>query len=237
MNITTISNPSFESGFTSWGNTSSGSNGTAGISSTTGVTDGSQCLFCGFNAVADRPIGNYFYLTQSISFNSDFTLRFDWYDSASSAYEMLVLIDNDVVYSSAMSGGGQNSNVDVSIQGYTGSHTLKLGVRTVSVTSAGGRTYIDNLRIISETATVFYVKTTGNDASAGTSWGTAWATIDKAATTVADGTTVHIGFGNYSQTNAQDIAPINAGSIGIKYIPETATAGGGTGEVKITLTT
>ncbi|MCK5217718.1 MAG: hypothetical protein KAJ93_08010 [Methanosarcinales archaeon] len=84
----------------------------------------------------------------------------------------------------------------------------------------------------------FYVKASGgNDSNSGESWANAWATIDKAATTVADGKTVHIGFGNYSQTNAQDIAPVNAGSIGIKYLPETAVTGGGTGEVNITLTT
>ena len=230
--MTIILNPSFEDGFTSWDYSSSGSNGTSGISTTTGVTDGSQCLYCGFNAVADRPIGNYFYLTQSIIFNSNFTLRFDWYDAASSSYEMLVLIDNDVVYSSTMSGGGQNSNVDVIIQGYSGIHTLKLGVKTISVTSSGGKTYIDNLRIINETSTVFYVKTGGNDTNDGESWTNAWATINKAATTVLDGTTVHIGFGTYNAEPANnDIAPINAGAIGIKYLPETATTGGGTGSV------
>lgn len=232
MTLTTILNPSFESGFTSWGQISSGSNGTSGVSTTTGVTDGSQCLFCGFTAVADRPIGNYFYLTQSISFNSDFTLRFDFYDSASSDYEMLVLIDNDVVYSSAMSGGGQNSNIDVVIQGYTGIHTLKLGIKTVSVTSSGGITYIDNLRIVNETSTVFYVKTTGDDTKDGTSWANAWATVDKAATTVLDGTIVHIGFGTYNAEPANnDIAPVNAGAVGVKYLPETETTGGGTGSV------
>lgn len=90
----------------------------------------------------------------------------------------------------------------------------------------------------STTPNEYYVKASGgSDSNDGGSWANAWATIDKAATTVADGKTVHIGFGNYSQTNAQDIAPVNVGSIGIKYLPETATTGGGTGEVKITLTT
>lgn len=230
--MTTITDPSFESGFTYWGYTYSGSDGSAGISTTTGVTDGSQCLHCGLNAIADRPIGNYYYLTQTVLFNSDFTLRLDWYDSGNSAYEMLVLIDNDVVYSSTMNGGGQNTNIDVTIQGYTGSHVLKLGVRTISVTSSGGRTYIDNLRIVNESATVFYVKTTGNDSNDGESWANAWATINKAATTVLDGTTVHIGFGTYNAEPANnDIAPVNTGAVGIKYLPETETTGGGTGSV------
>ena len=83
-----------------------------------------------------------------------------------------------------------------------------------------------------------YVKASGgSDLNGGETWADAWATIDKAAKTVADGTTVHIGFGAYAQTNAQDISPINAGSIGIKYLPETAVIGGGTGEVVITLIT
>lgn len=78
----------------------------------------------------------------------------------------------------------------------------------------------------------YYVKVGGNDASAGTSWATAWATVNKAATTVTDGDVVHIGFGTYSSEPANnDIAPINAGAIGIKYLPETAITGGGTGSV------
>lgn len=79
----------------------------------------------------------------------------------------------------------------------------------------------------------YYVKASGgNDANDGLSWGNAWATIDKAATTVADNSVVHIGFGTYSSEPANnDIAPINAGAIGIKYLPETATTGGGTGSV------
>lgn len=79
---------------------------------------------------------------------------------------------------------------------------------------------------------VSFVKTTGNDALDGESWANAFATVDKAATTVPDGTTVHIGFGTYNAEPANnDIAPVNAGAIGIKYLPETATTGGGTGSV------
>jgi len=82
-----------------------------------------------------------------------------------------------------------------------------------------------------------YVRATGgNDSNDGDTWATAWATINKAATTVPDGTTVHIGFGTYSNEPASnDIAPVNIGSLGIKYLPETAVTGGGTGEVIIEL--
>lgn len=81
-------------------------------------------------------------------------------------------------------------------------------------------------------STGYYVKTTGNDSNDGESWANAWATVNKAATTVPDGSTVHIGFGTYNAEPANnDIAPVNAGSVGIKYLPETETTGGGTGSV------
>lgn len=78
----------------------------------------------------------------------------------------------------------------------------------------------------------YYVKTTGNDALDGESWANAWATVDKAAKTAVDGSTVHIGFGTYNAEPANnDVAPVNAGAVGIKYLPETETTGGGTGSV------
>jgi hypothetical protein len=80
----------------------------------------------------------------------------------------------------------------------------------------------------------WYVKTTGDDAKTGTSWAQAWKTINKAATTVADGSTVHIGFGNYVNEPATNkIAPQNIGASGIYYLPETAETGGGTGTVSV----
>ena len=88
--------------------------------------------------------------------------------------------------------------------------------------------------IVYDITTNFYVKTSGSDSNDGTSWADAdaWATVDKAATTVIDGSTVHIGFGTYNAEPANNnIAPVNAGSVGIKYLPETETTGGGTGSV------
>lgn len=79
----------------------------------------------------------------------------------------------------------------------------------------------------------YHVKVAGgNDSNNGLSWANAWATVDKAAKTVPDGSIVHIGFGTYNAEPANnDIAPVNAGTVGIKYLPETATTGGGTGSV------
>lgn len=80
----------------------------------------------------------------------------------------------------------------------------------------------------------YYVKTTGNDGSSGSSWANAWKTIDKAARTVPDGSTVHIGFGTYDNEPAGNkIAPQNLGSEGIFYAPETVGSEGGTGTVTI----
>lgn len=80
----------------------------------------------------------------------------------------------------------------------------------------------------------YYVKTTGNDGLDGKSWTNAWATVNKAATTLADGSTVHIGFGDYTAEPASNkIAPQNVGTLGIYYLPETATTGGGTGTVSV----
>lgn len=82
--------------------------------------------------------------------------------------------------------------------------------------------------------TDYYVKTNGNDELPGSSWAMAWATIDKAAITVPDGATVHIGFGDYNNEPAGNkIAPQNVGTEGIWYMPETANSEGGTGTVTI----
>jgi hypothetical protein len=80
----------------------------------------------------------------------------------------------------------------------------------------------------------YYVKTDGDDAKDGLTWANAWKTINKAATTVADGSIVHIGFGTYDAEPAGNkIAPQNVGASGIYYLPETADTGGGTGTVSI----
>lgn len=78
----------------------------------------------------------------------------------------------------------------------------------------------------------YYVKTGGNDALAGVSWANAWATINKAATTVPDGSTVHIEHGTYNAEPAGNkIAPQNAGASGIGYKPEPVGGGAGAATV------
>lgn len=79
-----------------------------------------------------------------------------------------------------------------------------------------------------------YVKTTGDNDRNGTDWTEAWSTVDQAANEAFDGQEVHIGFGTYSSEPANnDITPVNFGTTGIKYTPETAVTGGGTGAVTV----
>lgn len=78
-----------------------------------------------------------------------------------------------------------------------------------------------------------YVKIGGDNDRHGRSWTEAWETITHAANEVFDGQDVRIGFGTYDSET--DITPDNAGSTGIKYTPETAGTGGGTGLVTVNM--
>lgn len=79
----------------------------------------------------------------------------------------------------------------------------------------------------------------GDDTNDGATWEAPWATIDKAANTLTDGQEVLIESGTYNNEPASNnIAPVNAGAIGIKYTvwgtAGTGTADGtGTGDVKV----
>lgn len=80
----------------------------------------------------------------------------------------------------------------------------------------------------------YYVKTDGNDSNSGATWADAWKTIDKAARTIPDGTTLHIGFGYYgTEPPDNKITPQKLGAKGIQYKPETPNSQGGTGTVII----
>jgi hypothetical protein len=80
----------------------------------------------------------------------------------------------------------------------------------------------------------YYVKTGGNDALSGGSWANAWATVNKVATTVPDGSTVHIEHGIYNaEPVGNKIAPQNAGAVGIAYKPEIVGGGAGVVTVKV----
>ena len=85
----------------------------------------------------------------------------------------------------------------------------------------------------------YFLRTTGNDSNDGQFWETPWKTIDKAANTLTDGQEVQIEGGTYSaEPAANDIAPVNAGTTGIKYTvwgsASTGTNDGtGTGAVTV----
>jgi len=79
-----------------------------------------------------------------------------------------------------------------------------------------------------------YVKTSGDNDRNGRSWAEAWSTVNQAANEAFDGQEAHIGFGTYNSEPANnEIAPVNFGTTGIKYTPETETTGGGTGSATV----
>lgn len=95
---------------------------------------------------------------------------------------------------------------------------------------------------VTYTATIsdkFFLKTTGLDTNGGQTWESAWKTVDKAANTLTDGQVVHIEGGTYNaEPAANDIAPVNAGTTGIKYTVwgsagSGANDGTGTGTVTV----
>ena len=128
-----------------------------------------------------------------------------------------------------------NNSITIDYDGNTGSSVLKSG----DITSNSAKSTWSSFTATNKLNTGYddkehYVKVGGNDSLNGFSWINAWATINKAAITVLDGSTVHIGFGNYILEPATNkIAPQNIGSSGIYYLPETAETGGGTGTVSI----
>jgi hypothetical protein len=63
-----------------------------------------------------------------------------------------------------------------------------------------------------------------------TSWGDAWATVNKGMTDTPTGKTLHIGFGTYaSEPSNNKVFTDNA----ITVIYETATTGGGSGTASV----
>lgn len=226
--MVSITNPSFEDGFTGWGGASLGV--LAGRSIETGwYTERTHSARSTLSASASRNSGDYSYWTQSINFTS-FTLIIDFkFSYTDSDYEFRLYVDSTLEYQQACD-GAVHTDVEIALS-YTGTHTLKFGIYCVNGGNELALVYVDNLRIKGKD---YYVKIGGNDTNDGSTWTKAWATINKAATTVADDSIVHIGFGDYiSEPSANKIAPQNVGASGIYYLPETATTGGGTGTVSI----
>ena len=122
---------------------------------------------------------------------------------------------------------GQIANLNLSAyEGQTGNLEFQLYSTAYMAHLYDTRIFVDDITESYDVLTDFYVKTTGNDASNGASWANAWKTINKAATTVIDGSTVHIGVGNYNAEPAGNkIAPQNVGSSGIAYTIVNASTG------------
>jgi predicted outer membrane repeat protein len=79
----------------------------------------------------------------------------------------------------------------------------------VSASGDGGTTDFSTIRSfttasVDSTATRYYVKTTGNDGLTGTSWGTAFATIQQALSAAGAGSEIWVAAGTYKPTSTLD---------------------------------
>ncbi len=72
----------------------------------------------------------------------------------------------------------------------------------------------------------YYVRKTGSDSNAGTSPGSAYKTIDKAADTATAGATIYVGAGTYTET----VTPSNDGTAGSPIVYVADTSGAQTGD-------
>lgn len=168
-----------------------------------------------------RPSGLYYNFIDEVSFNSS--------AGVNDVYMNIPIQSGDLIgyYSTSFGGIVYDHTTGNSVVrlGDITTNTLKSEWGTYSYTHRLGAGYDDG---------EYYVKTNGDDSKDGYSWTNGWKTINKAATTVADGSTVRIGFGTYDAEPASNkIAPQNIGATGIYYLPETAETGGGTGTVSV----
>lgn len=183
-----------------------------------GATDGSNCR-----------------IVQNITITKNaLKLKARWWTDTANSYILTVKFGGEQLYVKTMDVASTYTieSIDINTTNYVGQTNDLLLMLVKRVGNAQiGMVYWDNLIEYKDN---YYVKTTGDDSLDGASWANAWKTIDKAARTVPDGSTVHIGFGDYNTEPAGNkIAPQNIGSEGIFYSPETAETGGGTGTVSI----
>ena len=83
-------------------------------------------------------------------------------------------------------------------------------------------------------AATYYVRKTGNDSQAGTTPGTAFATIKKAATVAKNGDTVYVGKGQYADDVS--VKNVNASVVPLRFYADTSgtMTGDGAGDVVFT---
>jgi len=174
--------------------------------------------------------GDYARIKQSVTIDKNkLRMKARWYNSTNWIYSMRVKFGGNTLWAKTMNIGSPSppiiENVDVDVSAYlsqTNDLILELYILGTSGSNHNGWVQWDNLILYND----YYVKTNGDDSLSGASWANAWATINKAATTVADGSTVHIGVGTYNAEPASNkIAPQNIGASGIEYTIVNATTG------------
>lgn len=228
-----ILNPSFES-VGDWSYLESDTAGKmSGARSTDWADDGSWSYkLHGLSGTTD---GSNCRIVQNVTITKNaLKLKARWWIDTVNSYRITIKFGSDELYSKALNIASTYTieSIDVDTTNYVGqTDDLILMLVKSSGNTQVGMVYWDNLIEYKDN---YYVKTTGDDSKDGLSWTNAWKTINKAATTIADGTTVHIGFGTYDAEPATNkIAPQNIGALGIYYLPETETTGGGTGTVSV----
>lgn len=149
--------------------------------------------------------GDYAGVKQTINFNSDFTLRFDYRNcrcgggngDGFSGRKIRVMVDNTVIEDISLGDTDTTvTNHDTVISGYSGNHDLKIlfyQSTSWTYTLYDQCIYVDNLRVVSETLhTNYYVKPTGSNANTGISWEQAWRNPGYGLQNCPNGATLHI---------------------------------------------
>lgn len=222
--MTTILEPSFET-ISNWTCQTLGSGKSCG-QQTYWKSDGTYSLGLQYAGGGVRHNANdYARIKQTVNFNSDFTLRFDYrYSRCSSGswdgqekLRLRVLVDSDVI--ETISFGASATNVtdhDVVISGYSGNHDLKLELWMVSgwVEYLYAQClYLDNLRIIGDSPhNNYYVKhqTGADNANSGVSWDTAWRDFGYGLQNCPDGKILHVASNSGDEYNGS--FPITSGT-------------------------
>lgn len=232
-----ITNPSFES-VGSWTYEENDTPGSISGARTTDWADQGIYSYQITHSDSVVYVGDYGRIKQNITIDKKrLRLKARWYNTTNFIFSMRVKFGAITLWSKTMNVGVPIppiiENIDIDVSSYisqTDDLILELYVISTYASNFNGWVQWDSLVLYND----YYVKVGGNDSNDGKSWANAWKTINKAATTVPDGSIVHIGFGTYdAEPGTNKIAPQNVGSMEIYYLPETATTGGGTGTVSI----
>lgn len=206
--MTTIGDKGFEND-PGWVAVKNGTSWFHNPSFTSWKTEGSQSWLVGFSLTGlDFDAGEYIYATQTVNFDSDFTLYWDYnVTNLHSSTATRLYIGSDLLFNSTNSSGGVVTNANVAVSGYRGNHVLKIGIYALANSSGIASIAMDNMRIVSESAHKYVDISTGSDSDTGETWPLAYQTVKKGIDNIPDASwaTLHIAEGDYSAQAAIDL--------------------------------